>query len=190
MRDLGGAGGVKEKAVNLSKVERALLANQLRILEVLYPDDAEELAQHRTALEAGWEYHFEEAFLAVSSDDVFTTEQSCEVIDILDMYGAIDLALGAIGRDHSLAQHFAARFAGFDGNNEVVEMAYVEYLVEDLGRFDYLASRAEAGFNSHTQTLDRYRRMVSVWKAFGLEGRYQLDEAKLQQLLAAAEVRE
>lgn len=176
--------------MQLSKVERALLANQLRILEVLFPNEAEELAQHRTALEAGWEYHFEDALVAVTSDDVFTTDQSREIIDILDMYHHIELALGRLGSDHGLAQHFAGRFAGFDGNNELPELSYVEYLVEDLGRFEYLATRAEAGFNSHTQVLPRYRRMLSVWNAFGLEGRYQLDETKLQELLVAAEVRD
>jgi uncharacterized protein YfbU (UPF0304 family) len=166
--------------VQLSRVERALLANQLRILEVLYPNEAEELAQHRTALEAGWEYHFGDALVAVTSDEVFTTDQSREIIDILDMYRHIELGVATLTPDHALAHHFAGRFAGFDGNNEVLEMSYVEYLVEDLGQFEYLASRAEAGFNSHTQTLPQYRRMLSVWRALGVEDRYQLDETKLQ----------
>jgi uncharacterized protein YfbU (UPF0304 family) len=51
------------------------------------------------------------------------------------------------------------QFPGFDGNDESVELRYVQYHLEDLGNYKELSeSSHNVGFNSHEPLLDTYRR--------------------------------
>src|SRR5947209_4609316 len=51
-------------------------------------------------------------------------------------------------------------FRGFDGNNETEQMSIARFLVDDLGRFERFKGR---DFNSHTASVDAYRRMLGVF---------------------------
>ncbi len=44
--------------MDLSLKDRIIISNQLRILEALYPDEADWYANHRKAVEQGYKLHY------------------------------------------------------------------------------------------------------------------------------------
>ena len=151
--------------MNLTKKERLSFIYQLRILEALYPDDADHYAKNRTALEEGYTYHYD--WMGEHLWDELSEDQCREVIDILDMYSEIAWGLQNIKDDDEIKNHHLSRFMGFDGNNETHLMAYTRYFVVDLDRFSILKRNEYPYFNSHCPMLDTYRAMLERWRAMG-----------------------
>lgn len=151
--------------MKLSRTERWVLANQYRILEALYPDEAGTFAEHRAALERGYEYHYK--FIASDIYDVPDTLSAAkcrEVIQVLDMHRALKRSYEALD-DKSVIDEASIRFQGYDGNNEPARMAYARYYCEsEGGRFTEL----ELGdYNSHAPMVDIYKRMLGAWEKVG-----------------------
>jgi uncharacterized protein YfbU (UPF0304 family) len=72
--------------MKLSRVERWMLVNQMRMLEALYPDEARSIAEHREALEQGYELHYGEFAQHIYDDkDTLTVEGCKEVLNVLWM---------------------------------------------------------------------------------------------------------
>lgn len=167
--------------MELSKKERLGLIYQLRILEALYPDEAEHFSEKRTALENGYSLHYE--WLVESINDDMSPEECKEVLNILDMYRAITFGLKKLPNNDTLKTHHMAKFHGFDGNNEGQLMGYVRYFIMDLGRFEELKEGKFPSFNSHMPMLDTYRRMLKVWLSF--KNRFDLSRGNIADLLGA-----
>jgi uncharacterized protein YfbU (UPF0304 family) len=167
--------------MQLDKKDRLIIANQLKILERLYPEEASYYAQHRTAVENGYSLHY--SWLVENFYDEMTEAECREVLDILDMYRAVTFSYKKI-EDPSGIEDYWLKFRGFDGNNESKQFSYVQYFITDLGRFEELKYEAEyADFNSHMPTLEKYRRMLSHWSANGKS--FDLSKAELKELLGA-----
>lgn len=76
--------------LKLTKLDRIFLVNQIRILEGLYPDEAESLSVQREALEHGYEMLYAWDFEYIyDGNDKMTVEESREVWDTMDMFDAI-----------------------------------------------------------------------------------------------------
>ena len=147
--------------MKLSRLERLLLSNQLRILEALYPEEAGSYAQHRKAIEEGYALHYD--WLTQHLYDEMSEAQCQEVIDILDMYRALTFSATKVANT-ALLEHPYFRFRGFDGNYETKQMGYAGYFIEDLGRFQELRyGNDHADLNSHMPTLGKYRNMLAEW---------------------------
>jgi uncharacterized protein YfbU (UPF0304 family) len=171
--------------MELTRVERTILANQLLILEKLNPEWSSQYEPIREALERGWTLHYEDAVRHVDRDEL--SPAACQqVVDILDMYRAITFALAKIDPDDELQKHYYARFDGFDGNNETRQVAYARYYVHKLDRFKELLERTDDDFNSHSPALATYRQMLSVWQALPSERRYRLARVDLELVLKAS----
>ena len=159
-----GVTGTKPKrgGMKLSRSERLLLVNQYLILEKLYPEDAEHYAQGRKALEEGYERHYAE--LTNNLYDGVSEECCQEIVDILDMFRSLQFYYEKL-EDKSGIDEKLIQFPGFDGNDESVELRYVQYHLEDLGNYKELSeSSHNVGFNSHEPLLDTYRSMLRTWK--------------------------
>jgi len=117
--------------VKLTQVERWILVNQCLILEKLYPDDAEDYARTREALEHGYELEYGWHTSHILSDGLSETECR-EVIDILEMFRV----LGLFYEKHNKPQidDWKLTFTGFDGNNETLQILYTQYVVNG-GKF-------------------------------------------------------
>lgn len=152
--------------MKLSKLERLTLANQLKILEALYPDEADYYRTSRIALEEGYALHYEELLHHIY--DELPEDQCREVVDVLAMYRAITFSLrDQTEADDPLREHYMAKFHGFDGNNEGAQFGYTRYFIIELERFEELRYGSEyPDFNSHAPMLGRYRRMLAVWREF------------------------
>ena len=148
--------------MDLTKKERLSFIHQLRILEALYPDDADYYAKHRKALEEGYKLHYEWLFEHIGEE---MSEEECrEVLDVLDMYRAITFSLKKLPEGDELRNHHLATFTGFDGNNEAPQMGYARYFIVDLDRYDELKKSDYPYFNSHAPMLPIYRKMLERWQ--------------------------
>ena len=146
-----------------SKLERLLLSNQYKILEKLYPDEADYYSQHRIALEKGYELNYSWAF-----DNIYDglSEEGCrEVIDILNMYRVITFSAKELEIEQDFRSHPWFIFPGFDGNNESSQLSYCRYFIVELGRFNELRREGDyQDFNSHAPTLCKYRAMLREFR--------------------------
>lgn len=170
--------------LKLTKLDRIFLVNQFRILEGLYPAEAESLSVQREALEQGYEmlYAWDFAYI-YDGDDKMTAEESREVWDTLDMFDAIGRSTPA-GIDTKDTPF--TKFAGYDGNNESKFMSFARFTVERLKRFEYVPMRRQGYWNSHMPVRDVYARMLAEWKKEPMPGRMTLSDARLKAVLAAA----
>jgi len=148
--------------MDLSKIERYMIANQLKILEKLYPDEANYYSQHRKAIEEGYALHYSWIFEHIM--DGLTIDECKEVLDILDMFRALRDAYERL-EDKNIIDFNKIKFIGFDGNYETKYLMYATYFIVDLNRYDELKVKGKyPDFNSHVPMIDKYRSMLSKWK--------------------------
>lgn len=120
------------------------------------------------------------------------TEQSTpdvvkEVLDILDMWSVIESSYEQLSAEDKILLEKSAepfgkdpKFDGFDGNNESEHMSTAKFLVHDLHRFDEFKDRY---FNSHSQVLEIYRRMLPVFEETRRNARYPFTVEQLSKVL-------
>lgn len=170
--------------LKLSKLDRILMVNQLRILEALYPDEASQISVQREALERGYEMLYTLDFEYIyDGDDKMTSEESREVWDTLDMFDAIGRAMPA---DLDVSSYPVTKFAGYDGNNETKFLSFAQFTVERLNRFQYVPMQKPGHWNSHMPVRPVYRRMLDVWKRQPSPERFTLSKERLVEVLTAA----
>jgi uncharacterized protein len=165
---------------DLTKFERLVLINQYRILEAVDPENAEDHASIREAIEWGYQSAidslFEHVFDGLSREECGLVDNALAVHDALQRsYDALD---DKAGIDRSRLE-----FPGFDGNNETSHMAYAQYVVEremPIPRFTHVR-RSGGTFNSHTPMRSEYQRMIRVWESVGRG--YQLTPDQIKQIL-------
>lgn len=163
--------------MELTKKERYIISNQLKILEALFPDEASYYAEQRKAVEYGYELHY--SWLTENIDDDVLTEDECkEIVEILNMYRAITFSYNKFENKSDIKRD-KIRFIGFDGNEETKQYSYVNYFIIDLDRFKELRNDSEyPDFNSHSPMLDRYRKMLQQWKSFSDKNNLTEDQIK------------
>ncbi len=165
--------------MHLELKDRLIIANQFKILEKLYPEEASYYSQHRKAVEEGYTLHY--SWMVEHFYEEMTEEECREVLGILNMYRAITTSYGKL-EDKEGIEVFWLKFRGFDGNNEPKQFAYAQYFISDLGRFEELKYGSDyANFNSHMETLDKYRKMLAHWVGHGKS--FELSKAQLIELL-------
>ena len=98
--------------MELSESERLILSNQYKILEELYPDEANIYRRHGKIVEEGYTLNYEE--ICTHIYDELSNKECREVLDILDMHSALRQSAQALTDEPSIS----ISFHGFDGNNE------------------------------------------------------------------------
>lgn len=167
--------------MDLSLTERVIIANQFKILEKLYPDEAKYYAIQRKALEAGYKLHY--ADIVENFYDEMSEEECREVIDILDMYRALTFSYNRLP-DKAGIDEREIRFDGFDGNEETSQYLYALYFIVDLERFTELTyGQKSPDLNSHGHRLKKYRDMLAVWKSF--DDKHNLNPDQIRAILDA-----
>jgi uncharacterized protein YfbU (UPF0304 family) len=174
--------------MELSRVERWMLANQYRILEALYPEDAADFAKKRLVLEEGYELEYDWLIDDIHRDkDCMTADECRDVLDILEMFRAMKWAYEAQS-DKTWAEARKTLFLGFDGNNEGKQLGYAIHLRDQEKyeeQFRDLLGDEKRDLNSHFPTLARYRAMLDVWRAAA--DKQHLTSDDLKEIRAAAE---
>jgi uncharacterized protein len=161
----------------LTKVERAILMNQFRILSLIDKSDADTHKRYAEALAEGYSYEYE--FLEHMSDGL--TEDECRfVYDVLDMYDAMQTSFNNLKEKRDLKAS-QIQYKGFGGNEETEYMAYSRYIVEG-GKFTYLDMNKD--HNSHMQSIPGYQRMLEKWSEF--KRSHELDADQLKAVVEAS----
>jgi uncharacterized protein len=149
--------------VELTKYERLNLINQYKILEKLYPDESKDYEVLRKALEEGYVYNYYDSFHWM--EDELSEAECREVIEILNMYRDLKFSYGNL-LDKEEIEESKLIFRGFDGNYETKQYVYAQYYLFDLDKYLELRQYSKFhDFNTHTEMLGKYRRMLSIWNA-------------------------
>lgn len=159
--------------------ERLQLSFQLRILEKLYPDEQEYYANHRKAIEDGYQLHYD--WITEYLSEGLTKDECKFVIDVLDMYSSFYYTIRDL--EESKLSIESVKFPGFDGNNETMFMAYTKYFIEDLDRFVSIKETTNGYYNSHIRMIPKYQKMLVRWKDFKVDYQYILTEDNIKELL-------
>lgn len=166
--------------MELNIKERLSLSFQLKILEKLYPEEQEYYANHRKAIEDGYELHY--SWITEHLSEGLTSEQCTFVLDVLDMYAALHFSFRQLKESTKLSDK-SVKFPGFDGNNETMYMVYTKYFIEDLGRFNEIRETTNGYYNSHSRMIPKYKKMLEVWKAIKKPFTYEITEDQILELI-------
>ena len=145
--------------MKLTRTERWMLSNQYRILEALYPSEAQGYAHIRDAIESGYELEYEQIIPHIYEEGLSDSECR-EVRDIMTMFSSLKASFNQL-EDTSGIEEWEINFRGFSGNDETTYMAYAQYLRE---RGSFRELEHGDGFNSHFPMLSAYRKMLPEWR--------------------------
>ncbi|WP_353171998.1 YfbU family protein [Acinetobacter rudis] len=157
--------------MKLDKKDRLILINQYKILAKLDANDATYYKELIQILENGYEIFY--SLLDQWIDEEMPTEKSRFVLDILDLYRALE-DLKRKTKDARLLKHFHGNFKGFDGNNESDYLGFTRFLIEIQGKFQEQKQYYYENdhLNSHCPMIHKYERMlakvkedeISIWQ--------------------------
>jgi uncharacterized protein len=171
--------------VTLTKVERALLLNQYRILEIICPEKAQSYIKRQEILEYGYQLFYDKV---VDVWDELSLEDSQYVFDVLDVFRLMKLSYGSL-TDKGGIDPEALIFKGFDSYNETNLGLFLHYLTE-IGRYPEKANY----LNGDRPMGDRYRLMVEIFKSIrtkhGNGWNCKMTKEEIQFILTAGESRE
>ena len=144
----------------LNKVERAILANQFRILAFLDETNGAHLNKKAEIAEYGYEGLYGELL-----DHIYdgVDNATCdETFDILTMFRAIQNTIsGLTDEEKETIDLDMLKFQGFDANNDK-HYGFMEFLVEKEGRYKGIANLYR---NSHSiSTIRIYRGLLGVYR--------------------------
>ena len=165
--------------MELNIKERLQLSYQLRILEKLYPDEQDYYANHRKAIEDGYQLHYD--WITEHLSEGLTKDECTFVLDVLDMYSNLYFTVRDF-KDSDLTLD-SVKFPGFDGNNEIMFMAYTKYFIEDLDRFGEIQESTNGYYNSHMRMIPKYKKMLLKWKEYRTDHTYKITEENVKELL-------
>lgn len=166
--------------MKLTIKERLNLSLQFKILEKLYPEEQEYYANHRKAIEDGYELHYDWIIDHLSPG--LTSEECTFVLDVLDMYAAFYFSFKKLENPKDLKE-VDIKFPGFDGNHETMFMAYTKYFIEDLDRFNEIRETTNGYYNSHMRMIPKYKNMLIKLKEFQKPYTYELSEDQVIEIL-------
>lgn len=161
--------------------QRLILMNQYKILEKLYPEDAELYARYEEILNEGYTLHYNDLIEYMSKP---MPEKEMEfVLDILDLYNTMHLAVYRSKNEKYKGK--TIYFPGFDGNHEYEYLNYARFFIFRLDRFQELQKKDTfESYNTHVRTLDTYKSMLEYWNESKNENKFILTEQQLDELIA------
>ena len=161
----------------LTLAERLFLANQYRILEALYPNDAVRFALNRLVIEGGFTSQYGSLLADLKPD--LPLDDCRLVADVLDLYRVLQGSVRQL-RDRDGVNAQDIELPGFDGETEGPMQDLAQHLIKSSDR---PSTFQHAYADSRTPMAARYRRMIAVWA--GLERRASLTKQEIQAILAA-----
>jgi uncharacterized protein YfbU (UPF0304 family) len=151
--------------MELRPSERWILLNQYRILEALYPGQADEYREVREALERGDAALIatHAAFLEVDKPLLGEAERSL-VRRILSLYDALQHSYRTLEEPPSIDDPEELLFRGFDAEGEGAFTEYARLLLAETGQFAHVDHKG--ALDSDRPELPVYRRMLDAWRTY------------------------
>lgn len=171
-------------AINLTRIERQILANQNKILKLLDEENKREYELNIEILERGFEREYESVINVYSDDEVKTHKVCKETVDILQMYRFINSAIGRLSKAEKKSLDLKRiEFEGFDGTHDP-HYHYAKFMIEKLGKWEEYEGM---GLNSHTQnSISKYRKMLKAMNERKSNNKLQLDKDDLEYIIKHA----
>ncbi|HEY5524423.1 MAG TPA: YfbU family protein [Clostridium sp.] len=169
--------------MDLDIKDRLFLYNQYEILKGLNTERIKEYELKQSILTNGFKYDYDDELIGGFYDE--TPELVSEfVYDVLQMYRELDDSLSELSEEEN--QHIDKHdvtYAGFDGNEEGSYYTYANFVLKDLGRYEEIYNNGKAKLNSHTNMVNKYRRMVRTWKEVKSEECYNLSFENIKKII-------
>lgn len=147
--------------MKLSKAERAILANQNRILSFLDTGNRKEYLIRAEIAEQGYEGLYE---VVIENINFVTTPSNIcrETMNILDMYHQIENVSSSLtAKEKKTLDLEKIRFEGFDAEHDK-HYKYMKFLITKSGIYQEYKNRI---INSRSKTsLLKYKKMLRVFK--------------------------
>lgn len=170
----------KPLKLNPTLEQRLILINQYKILEKLYPEDAETYARYQEILEDGYTLHYNDLIEYMAKP--MPEEEMEFVLDILDLYSTMHLAVYRSANEKYKGK--TIYFPGFDGNNEFEYLKYTRFFIFRLDRFQELKKDDSfESYNTHSPTLETYKAMLAYWRDSSEKNKFILSDEQLDNLI-------
>lgn len=143
----------------MTENERLVLINQFDILSLLKPDESY-YSSCREILENGYEVLYSEITIRLSEPMV--ADEGQFVIEVLQMHRNLLFSYMSLEDKEDLTEEDVA-FNGFDGNEEGKYYTFAEFYIEDFNRFPELKENEFNAYNSHSNKVAKYSRMLELW---------------------------
>ena len=172
------------KSLILSKIDRIFLINQLRILEILYPDESNQFSVKREALERGYELLYDSNYSSIlDGDDILTKKECIEVWNTMNMFAAIQKSMP---KNMDISKFPMTKFVGYDAITEAKFMNFAQYTVERLKKFEYVTLNKLGNWNSNHQVRSTYLRMLKTWSTIPPRERLAMTLEQISLVLTSA----
>ncbi|HFE9685132.1 TPA: YfbU family protein [Clostridium perfringens] len=156
--------------MDLNDKERLILFNQYEILKRLNKDEYNDYEVKQEILLNGFKYNYDELIEGFSEET--KTEISEFVFDVLQMHRVLLFSYEDLTPEEKKEINLGdIKFRGFDGNEEIDYYMYAQFVLKKLKRFEEIYDDGKVEFNSHWNTLNRYKRMLNTWNEVST-GRY------------------
>ena len=144
----------------MTKTERLILVNQLKILAHLEPENRDFYNESIEILENGYSVFYDS--ITNNIYDEMQEEKGNLVLNILDLYCAVECFKKNGGTLKGL-KHI--EFMGFDGNYETDYMMFARFLIEKQHKFaEIKEALGSCDFNSHSPMVQIYEKILERWK--------------------------
>lgn len=167
----------------LTNVERLTLLNQFKILNRIIPQSEQDLNYTFCieVLQQGFEHEYDE-IISNSMFEEMPKEDSSFVWNVLSAYRCIYQSFHKLQNSESLNNltFNDIRFKGFDGNEHGRHLAYCEFIINDMERFDEFKGYS---LNTHMSILSWYQGLLERFDSFDELMRDTLTEKDIKYIL-------
>jgi uncharacterized protein YfbU (UPF0304 family) len=146
--------------MKLSSAERLLLSLNFRQLAEEEPAGGYDVKAE--IIERGYTLLYPDVFGRTGEPELDDSVQR-EVGEILTMFRALHPGHEAGDDWNPDGDRYYQKFRGFDGNADTGHYGYARFLMEKTRRYE----ESQREYNSHSDTLDRYRLMLRRWNDLG-----------------------
>jgi uncharacterized protein YfbU (UPF0304 family) len=158
--------------MKLTNTERLILINQFEIRKSLAKgkEDIASFDEKIGVLKEGHEILYRDLFAELNED--VPEDQGRFVLDVLDMYRAIETYKRENASDADVSKIPASSFRGFDGNDETAYYTLTRVLIKTQRKYteQLQYEKKTDGFNSHMPLVPTYKKMHARWAKLGTPG--------------------
>ncbi|RIE07126.1 YfbU family protein [Candidatus Cryosericum odellii] len=149
--------------MTLTETDRVFLINQCNILQFVDLKEKDHWERAVEVFESGYEQYYSEYLphlgKPMSADVHLLVEQ------ILDVYESIEIYKMKHKDDTEITKKWNAAFPGFQDNTETEYWSLVTFL-QKTGRWnDVIGDHADV--NAPSEMVERYSKMIPLWKSYG-----------------------
>lgn len=150
--------------MQLSDIERLILANQFRILEGLASNDElkKNYRDKQIIVERGYIMEYEQLICTLQDNNMSETDYK-EVREILTMFNDIQWSYDNL-TDKTGVDANQITFKGFDMHTEAEQCEYAKFFLKGSQVSPDFLRKMSSDMNSHQPMLHEYKKMLGGWK--------------------------